>query len=73
MQGDADVSHLLGYPAAHRHLDDGDGDLLEGRATVDETIPTSLDADSTSPVGQGDAGTGAQAYGLRVKGDEVVG
>ena len=72
MQGDTDVADLLGAPTAHRHLDDGGGDFLEGGSAVDEAVSSALDADAAGAVGQGDAGPVCQADARRVEGDEVV-
>ena len=72
VQGDADVADLLGATAAHRHLDDGGGDFLEGGTTVDEAVSSALDADAAGAVGQGDARPVCQADARRIEGDEVV-
>ena len=72
VQGDADVADVLGAPTTHRHLDDGDGDFLEGSATVNEAVSSALDTDAAGAVGQGDTRPVCQADARCIECDEVI-
>ena len=72
MQGDADVADLLCATTAHRHLDDGGGDLLEGSTAVNEAVSSALNANAACAVGQGNARPVCQADARRIEGDKVI-